>query len=163
MSNQITVVGNIVRDPELKFTPSGKAVTTFTVAQTPRKFNRETNEWVDASDTNYFRCTIWDSPAENVAETLKTGNRVIVTGTLSTRTYTDKEKVEHTTTNNLTVDEVGPSLRYSTAVVTKTQRNGGGGGNGWSGGNNSGGNGGGNWDKTAASQPSTQNNDEPPF
>lgn len=158
MSNQITVVGNVVRDPELKFTATGKAVTTFTVAQTPRKFNRETNEWVDASDTNYFRCTIWDSPAENVAETLQTGNRVIVTGTLSTRTYKDKEQVEHTTTNNLTVDEVGPSLRYSTAVVTKAQRNGGGGNNnGW---NNGGGNA-----NVSNSRPAvaTQNNDEPPF
>lgn len=122
----ITVVGNITGDPELRFTPSGAAVTNFTVAHTPRKFNKQSNEWKDGEAT-FLRCSVWREAAENVAESLQRGARVIVTGSLVSRSFETKEG-EKRTVMELEVDEVGPSLRYATAKVTKAQRGQGGGG-----------------------------------
>lgn len=135
----ITVIGNITGDPELRFTPSGAAVANFTVASTPRAFDRQSNEWKDG-ETLFMRCSVWRDAAENVAESLQRGTRVIVTGRLKSRSYETKEG-EKRTVIEMEVDEVGPSLRYATAKVNKTQRGGGGGGSGgaqqgggWSGG-----------------------------
>lgn len=122
----ITVIGNLTGDPELRFTPSGAAVANFTVASTPRTFDRNSNEWKDG-ETLFLRCSIWREAAENVAESLQRGTRVIVSGRLKSRTYDTKEG-EKRTVFELDVDEVGPSLRYANAKVTKTQRSGGGGG-----------------------------------
>jgi len=140
----ITVIGNLTGDPELRFTPSGAAVANFTVASTPRTFDRQSNEWKDG-DTLFLRCSIWREAAESVAESLTKGTRVIVTGRLVQRSYETREG-EKRTVYELQVDEVGPSLRYATAKVTRTQRSGGGGGGfsgGGGGGFNSGGGGGG--------------------
>lgn len=123
----ITVIGNLTNDPELRFTPSGAAVANFTVASTPRSFDRQSNDWKDG-ETLFLRCSIWRDAAENVAESLSKGSRVIVSGRLKSRTYDTKEG-EKRTVMELEVDEVGPSLRYATAKVNKTQRGGGGGGN----------------------------------
>ena len=122
----ITIVGNLTGDPELRFTPSGAAVANFTVASTPRTFDRQSNEWKDG-ETLFMRCSIWREAAENVAESLQRGTRVIVTGRLKSRSYETKEG-EKRTVVEMDVDEVGPSLRYANAKVTKTQRGGGGGG-----------------------------------
>ena len=122
----ITVVGNLTGDPELRFTPSGAAVANFTVASTPRAFDRQTNEWKD-QETLFMRCSVWREAAENIAESLVRGNRVVVTGRLKSRSYETKEG-EKRTVVELEVDEVGPSLRYATAKVNRTQRSGGGGG-----------------------------------
>ena len=122
----ITVIGNLTGDPELRFTPSGAAVANFTVASTPRTFDRQSNEWKDG-DTLFLRCSIWREAAESVAESLTKGTRVIVTGRLVQRSYETREG-EKRTVYELQVDEVGPSLRYATAKVTRTQRSGGGGG-----------------------------------
>ena len=122
----ITVIGNLTADPELRFTPSGAAVANFTVASTPRTFDRQTNEWKDG-ETLFMRCSIWREAAENVAESLTKGTRVIVTGRLVQRSYETREG-EKRTVVELQVDEVGPSLRYATAKVTRAQRSGGGGG-----------------------------------
>jgi len=122
----ITVIGNLTGDPELRFTPSGAAVANFTVASTPRTFDRQSNEWKDG-DTLFMRCSIWREAAESVAESLTKGTRVIVTGRLIQRSYETREG-EKRTVYELQVDEVGPSLRYATAKVTRTQRSGGGGG-----------------------------------
>jgi single-strand DNA-binding protein len=127
----ITVIGNLTADPELRFTPSGAAVANFTVASTPRMFDRQTNEWKDG-EALFLRCAIWREAAENVAESLTKGARVIVSGRLKQRSYETKEG-EKRTVIELDVDEIGPSLRYATARVTKMSRGGGGGGN-WSGG-----------------------------
>jgi single-strand DNA-binding protein len=127
----ITVIGNLTGDPELRFTPSGAAVANFTVASTPRTFDRQSNEFKDG-DTLFMRCSIWREAAENVAESLTKGTRVIVTGRLVQRSYETREG-EKRTVVELQVDEVGPSLRYASAKVTRTQRSGGGGG-GYSGG-----------------------------
>ena len=127
----ITVIGNLTGDPELRFTPSGAAVANFTVASTPRTFDRQSNEWKDG-DTLFLRCSIWREAAESVAESLTKGTRVIVTGRLVQRSYETREG-EKRTVYELQVDEVGPSLRYATAKVNKTQRGGAGGG-GFSGG-----------------------------
>ena len=121
----ITIVGNLTGDPELRFTPSGAAVANFTVASTPRTFDRQSNEWKDG-ETLFMRCSIWRDAAENVAESLQRGTRVIVTGRLKSRSYETKEG-EKRTVVEMDVDEVGPSLRYANAKVTKTQRGGGGG------------------------------------
>lgn len=121
----ITVVGNLTDDPELRFTPSGAAVANFTVASTPRVFRRESNSWEDG-DTLFMRCSIWRQSAENVAESLVRGTRVVVTGRLKQRSYETREG-EKRTVVELEVDEVGPSLRYATAKVQKTQRSGTGG------------------------------------
>lgn len=129
----ITVVGNITADPELRFTPSGAAVANFTVASTPRTFDRQTNEWKDA-ETLFMRCSVWREAAENAAESLTRGARVVVTGRLVSRSWEDKETGQKRSVMEMQVDEVGPSLRYATAKVTKTQRGGGGGqGGGWGG------------------------------
>lgn len=130
----ITVVGNLTADPELRFTPSGAAVANFTVASTPRTFDRQTNEWKDA-ETLFMRCSVWREAAENAAESLVRGARVVVTGRLVSRSWEDKETGQKRTVMEMQVDEVGPSLRYATAKVTKTQRGGGGGqGGSWGGG-----------------------------
>ena len=121
---QITVVGNLVDDPELRFTPSGAAVANFRIASTPRTFNRQTNEWEDG-DTLFLSCSIWRQAAENVAESLTRGTRVIVQGRLKARTYETREG-EKRTVFEVDVDEVGPSLRSATAKVTRASRQGGG-------------------------------------
>lgn len=134
----ITLVGNLTRDPELRFTPSGAAVADFTVASTARTFDRQTNEWKDG-DTLFIRCSAWRQLAENVAGSLTKGTRVIVTGALKVREY-ERQDGGRGTSVEMTVDEVGPSLRNATAQVTRTS--GGGGGQGGFGGGNSGGFGG---------------------
>ena len=121
----ITVIGNLTGDPELRFTPSGAAVANFTVASTPRQFDRQSNEFKDG-DTLFLRCSLWREAAENVAESLTKGMRVIVSGRLVSRSW--ETNGEKRTVNEIQVDEVGPSLRYATAKVTKTQRSGTGGG-----------------------------------
>ncbi|MFL6099285.1 MAG: single-stranded DNA-binding protein [Actinomycetales bacterium] len=136
----ITVVGNLTGDPELRFTPSGAAVANFTVASTPRAFDRQSNEWKD-QETLFMRCSVWREAAENIAESLQRGNRVIVTGRLKSRSYETKEG-EKRTVLELEVDEVGPSLRYATAKINRTQRSGGGGGGQGGGGQGGGGQGG---------------------
>jgi len=128
----ITLIGNLTGDPELRFTPSGAAVANFTVASTPRTFDRQTNEWKDG-ETLFMRCSIWREAAENVAESLNRGTRVVVTGRLVSRSFDTKEG-EKRTVVELQVDEIGPSLRYATAKVNKTQRGTGGGGFGNQGG-----------------------------
>ena len=122
----ITVVGNLTADPELRFTPSGAAVASFTVASTPRNFDRQTNEWKDG-EALFLRCSIWRQAAENVAESLQRGMRVVVTGRLKQRSFETREG-EKRTVIELDVDEVGPSLRYATAKVNRTQRGSSGGG-----------------------------------
>jgi len=120
----ITLVGNIVDDPELRFTPSGAAVANFRVASTPRTFDRQANEWKDG-EALFLSCSIWRQAAENVAESLQKGMRVIVQGRLKARSYETREG-ERRTVFEIDVDEVGPSLRYATAKVTRTTRQGGG-------------------------------------
>ncbi|MEQ4547017.1 single-stranded DNA-binding protein [Nocardioides kribbensis] len=122
----ITVVGNLTDDPELRFTPSGAAVANFTVASTPRTFNRQTNEWEDG-EAMFLRCSIWRQAAENVAESLQRGMRVVVQGRLKARSYETREG-EKRTVFELEVEEVGPSLKFATAKVTRASRQGGGGG-----------------------------------
>ena len=124
----ITVVGNLTADPELRFTPSGAAVANFTVASTPRMFDRQTNEWKDG-EALFLRCNIWREAAENVAESLTRGSRVIVSGRLKQRSFETREG-EKRTVVELEVDEIGPSLKYATAKVNKASRSGGGGGGG---------------------------------
>ena len=136
----ITVVGNLVDDPELRFTPSGAAVANFRIASTPRTFDRQSNEWKDG-DALFLSCSIWRQAAENVAESLQKGMRVVVQGRLKSRQYETREG-EKRTVMEIDVDEVGPSLKYATAKVTRTTRQGGGEG-GYSGGGFSGGGGGG--------------------
>jgi single-strand DNA-binding protein len=135
----ITVIGNLTNDPELRFTPSGQAVASFTVASTPRTMDRQTNEWKDG-DTLFLRCSVWRQAAENVAESLHKGYRVIVQGRLKQRSFETREG-EKRTVVELDVDEVGPSLRNATARVNRAGRPGGngGGGNGGGGGGYSGG------------------------
>ena len=133
----ITLIGNLTADPELRFTPNGAAVANFTVASTPRTFDRQTNEWKDG-DAMFLNCSVWRQYAENVAESLTKGMRVIVSGRLKSRSYETREG-EKRTVFEVDVDEVGPALRYATAKVTRTQGGGGGGGS-WQG--NQGGGGG---------------------
>ncbi|MFI7397632.1 single-stranded DNA-binding protein [Micrococcus luteus] len=128
----ITVVGNLTADPELRFTPNGAAVANFTVASTPRTFDRQTNEWKDG-EALFLRCSVWREAAENVAESLTKGMRVIVQGRLRARSYDDRDGNRRTSWE-LDVDEVGPALRFATAKVTRAQRGGGGGGGGQQGG-----------------------------
>jgi single-strand DNA-binding protein len=122
----ITLVGNLVDDPELRFTPSGAAVAKFRMASTPRFLDKQTNEWKDG-ESLFLTCNVWRQAAENVAESLQRGMRVIVQGRLKQRSYETKEG-EKRTVYEVEVDEVGPSLRSATAKVNKTQRGGGGGG-----------------------------------
>jgi single-strand DNA-binding protein len=162
----ITVVGNLTADPELRFTPSGAAVANFTVASTPRTFDRQSNEWKDG-EALFLRCNIWREAAENVAESLTRGARVVVTGRLKQRSFETREG-EKRTVVELEVDEIGPSLRYATAKVNKASRGGGGGG-----GFGGGGGGGGSrpsepptddpWGSAPASGSFSGADDEPPF
>jgi single-strand DNA-binding protein len=128
----ITVIGNLTADPELRFTPSGAAVANFTVASTPRTFDRQTNEWKDG-ESLFLNCSVWRQAAENAAESLVRGSRVIVSGRLKARSYETREG-EKRTVFEVDVDEVGPSLRYATAKVTKASRGGGGQSGGYGGG-----------------------------
>jgi len=120
----ITIIGNLTNDPELRFTPSGAAVASFTVASSSRVLDKQTNEWKDG-DTTFLRCNVWRQYAENVAESLQRGMRVLVNGRLKQRSYETKEG-EKRTVYEVEVDDVGPALRYATAKVTKVQRAGGG-------------------------------------
>lgn len=141
----ITVVGNLVADPELRFTPSGAAVASFRIASTPRFFDKQSNEWKDG-DSLFLTCNVWRQYAENVAESLTKGMRVIVTGRLKQRSYETREG-EKRTVFEVEVDDVGPALRNATAKVNRISRDGGGGGygggSGGGGGNFGGGGGGG--------------------
>ena len=128
----ITVIGNLTADPELRFTQSGVAVASFTIASTPRTFDRQSNEWKDG-EALFLRCSIWRDAAENVAESLEKGSRVIAQGRLKQRSFTDREG-NNRTSIELDVDEIGPSLRYATAKANRVQRGGGGGGRGGFGG-----------------------------
>ncbi|HWD04540.1 MAG TPA: single-stranded DNA-binding protein [Amycolatopsis sp.] len=163
----ITVVGNLTSDPELRFTPSGAAVANFTVASTPRTLDRQTGEWKDG-EALFLRCNIWRQAAENVAESLTRGARVVVQGRLKQRSFETKEG-EKRTVVELEVDEIGPSLRYATAKVNKVSRGGGGGGDfGGGGGGNRGGGGGMPADDPWGSAPPAGGggggfSDEPPF
>ncbi|WP_341926333.1 single-stranded DNA-binding protein [Nocardioides psychrotolerans] len=132
----ITVVGNLVDDPELRFTPSGAAVANFRIASTPRTFDKQSNEWKDG-DALFLSCAVWRQAAENVAESLQKGMRVVVQGRLKSRQYETREG-EKRTVMEIEVEEVGPSLKYATAKVTRASRSGGGGG-GYGGGQPSGG------------------------
>ena len=163
----ITVIGNLTDDPELRFTPSGAAVAKFRVASTPRFMDKTSNEWKDGEPL-FLSCTVWRQAAENVAESLQRGARVIVTGRLKQRSFETKEG-EKRTVVEVDVDEVGPSLRYATAKVNKTTRSGAGGGN-FSGGGGGGGFGGGSggaaddpWSTPAPSGGGGEFTDEPPF
>lgn len=124
----ITVIGNLTADPELKFTPSGSAVANFTIASTPRTFDRQVNEWKDG-EALFLRASVWKEAAANVAETLTKGMRVMAQGRLKSRSYDTKEG-ERRTVMELEVDEIGPSLRFASAKVTRTNRSGGGNGGG---------------------------------
>ncbi|WP_432132729.1 single-stranded DNA-binding protein [Streptomyces tendae] len=167
----ITVVGNLVDDPELRFTPAGAAVAKFRIASTPRTFDRESNQWKDG-DALFLTCSVWRQAAEHVAESLSRGLRVIVQGRLKQRSYEDREGVKRTV-YELDVDEVGPSLTFATAKVTKatggqTSRQEGS-GDPWAGAKPAGGQQqGGGWGNTppAQQQPAPQGagySDEPPF
>ncbi|BCJ71796.1 single-stranded DNA-binding protein [Catellatospora bangladeshensis] len=166
----ITVIGNLTGDPELRFTPSGAAVAKFSVASTPRTLDRATNEWKDG-ETLFLNCSVWRQAAENVAESLTRGTRVIVSGRLRQRSYETREG-EKRTVYELEVDEIGPSLRNATAKVQRMTRSGGGGGFGASSGGGGGGNSGGGggyaaddpWATAAPAGGSGGNfDDEPPF
>jgi single-strand DNA-binding protein len=151
----ITVVGNLVDDPELRFTPSGAAVANFRIASTPRTFDKNTNEWKDGEGL-FLSCAIWRQAAENVAESLQKGMRVVVQGRLKQRSYETREG-EKRTVYELDVEEVGPSLKYATAKVTRTQRSGGGGGFSGGGGGQGGGQGGDDpWSTPAPQQSAPQ-------
>lgn len=163
----ITVVGNLTADPELRFTPSGAAVASFTIASTPRQFDRNSNEWKDG-EALFLRCSIWRQAAENVAESLQRGMRVVAQGRLKQRSFETREG-EKRTVIELDVDEIGPSLKYATAKVNRTSRGSGGGGGGGFG--SSGGGGGsdsGPADDPWGAAPSSSGggggfSDEPPF
>ncbi|WP_329021211.1 single-stranded DNA-binding protein [Streptomyces sp. NBC_00690] len=143
----ITVVGNLVDDPELRFTASGAAVAKFRIASTPRMFDKQTNEWKDG-DSLFLTCSVWRQAAENVAESLQRGMRVVVQGRLKQRSYDDREGVKRTV-YELDVEEVGPSLKNATAKVTKTTGRGGQGGYGGGGGQQQGG---GSWGGNSGGQ-----------
>src|SRR5215470_14436917 len=161
----ITVIGNLTDDPELRFTPSGAAVAKFRIASTPRVLDRQTNEWKDGEPL-FLTCNIWRQAAENVAESLQRGTRVIVSGRLRQRSYETREG-EKRTVMELEVDEIGPSLKYATAKVQKMQRSSGGGGFGSGGGSGNGGGGGNFDDPWASASPAGGGggnfDDEPPF
>lgn len=164
----ITVIGNLTDDPELRFTPSGAAVAKFRVASTPRFLDRASGEWKDG-EALFLACTVWRQVAENVAESLQRGSRVIISGRLRQRSYETREG-EKRTVIELEVDEIGPSLRYATAKVQKMSRGGSGGGFGASGGSGGGAGGGGGFadDPWASATPagggsSSSFNEEPPF
>ena len=160
----ITLVGNLTADPELRFTPSGAPVANFTVASTPRMFDRQSNEWKDG-DALFLNCAVWRQAAENVAESLTKGMRVIVQGRLRQRSYETREG-EKRTVVELEVEEIGPALKYATAKVTRAS----GGGGSYSGGGSSGGSGsgwsssGGQQERSAGADPwASAQSEEPPF
>lgn len=168
----ITIIGNLVDDPDLRFTPSGAAVANFRIASTPRTFDRQANEWKDG-ETLFITCAVWRQAAENVAESLQRGMRVIVSGRLKSRSYETREG-EKRTVFEIDVDEVGPSLRNATAKVTRASRSGGEGG--YSGGGSSSSPAGDPWSSPAPqggggqqsggdpwAAPAGQSTDEPPF
>ena len=172
----ITLIGNLTADPELRFTPSGHAVAKFTVASTPRTFDRQTSEWRDG-DTMFLNCEVWRQYAENVTESLQKGMKVIVTGRLKSRSY-ETNSGEKRTVFEVEVDEVGPALRNATAKVTKVASTGGQGGGNWQASGSGAGNrsssneGGGGWggqsSQPAPRQPdndpwASAQSDEPPF
>ena len=167
----MTVIGNLTADPELRFTASGAAVANFTVASTPRTFDRASGEWKDG-EALFLRCNIWRQPAENVAESLTRGSRVIVSGRLKQRSFETKEG-EKRTVIELEVDEIGPSLRYATAKVNRAQRSDSSGGSGGYGGGGSGSGGSGGrpsappaddpWGSATPAGSSGGYSDEPPF
>jgi single-strand DNA-binding protein len=164
----ITIIGNLVNDPELRYTPTGQAVATFRVASTPRFMDRTTNEWKDG-ESLFLSCNVWRQAAENVAESLQRGMRVIVSGRLKQRSYETREG-EKRTVYEIEVDEVGPSLRNASAKVSRSSRSSGGGGgfgSGQSGQGGQGGYGGGagraNDDPWAADPADNGFSDEPPF
>jgi single-strand DNA-binding protein len=165
----ITIIGNLVNDPELRYTPTGQAVATFRIASTPRFLDRASNEWKDG-DSLFLSCNVWRQAAENVAESLQRGMRVIVSGRLRQRSYETKEG-EKRTVYEIEVDEVGPSLRNASAKVSRSTRASGGGGGfggGQSGQGGQGGYGGGaggrvNDDPWAADPADNGFSDEPPF
>ena len=169
MANDTTicVVGNLTDDPELRFTPSGDAVANFTVASTPRFLDKKTNEWRDG-DALFLRCSLWRQAAEHLAESLTRGTRVIVQGRLKQRSFETKEG-EKRTVIELDVDEIGPSLRYATAKVTKTTRGGGAAGGGYAQGGDSSQGGGNGFSDSAppadqwATASAGARSDEPPF
>jgi single-strand DNA-binding protein len=162
---QITIVGNLVDDPNLRYTPTGQAVANFRIASTPRFLDRNTNEWKDG-DSLFLSCNVWRQAAENVAESLQRGMRVIVSGRLRQRSYETKEG-EKRTVYEIEVDEVGPSLRNASAKVVKSSRATGQGGSGGGGGYGSSGGGGAGRasDDPWASEPADSSgfSDEPPF
>lgn len=157
---QITVVGNMVADPELRFTPSGAAVASFRIASTPRIFDKQSNEWKDG-DSLFLSCSVWRQYAENVAESLQKGMRVIVTGRLKQRSYETREG-EKRTVFEIEVDDVGPALKSATAKVNRVSRDGGG---GFGGGNGGGGGGGGSYGGGASDDPwaTPPPSEAPPF
>jgi single-strand DNA-binding protein len=159
----LTVIGNLTDDPELRFTPSGAAVAKFRVASTPRFLDKQTNEWKDGEPL-FLSCTVWRQAAENVAESLQRGARVIVSGRLRQRTYETREG-EKRTVMELEVDEIGPSLRYATAKVQKMSRSSGGGGGFGSGGGGGNSSGAGYDDPWASASPASSGSfdEEPPF
>jgi len=160
----ITLIGNLTGDPDLRFTPSGAAVANFTVASTPRTFDRQTQEWKDG-EAMFINCAAWRNLAENVAESLTKGSRVIVSGRLRSRSYEGREG-EKRTVFEIDVDEIGPSLRYATAKVTRTTSSGGGGGS-WQGGGGASGAPAGDWSSPAQAPDNdpwaNAQSDEPPF
>jgi len=156
----ITLVGNLVDDPELRFTPSGAAVAKFRVASTPRFLDKQTNEWKDG-ESLFLTCNVWRQAAENVAESLQRGMRVIVQGRLKQRSYETKEG-EKRTVFEVEVDEVGPSLRNATAKINRGQRSSGGGG-GFGGSSGGGGGAVSTDDPWATPAPAGDFSDEPPF
>ena len=173
---QITVVGNLVSDPELRYTPTGVAVANFRVASTPRTFDRQANEWKDG-DSLFLTCNVWRQAAENVAESLQRGMRVIVMGRLHQRSYETREG-EKRTVFEIEVDDVGPSMRNASAKVAKSNRSGGGGGGfggggqggsggsagyGGSAGGRSGGGGDDPWASDSSGFGGEGSSDEPPF
>ncbi len=174
---QITIAGNLVDDPELRFTPAGQPVAKFRIASTPRYLDKTTNEWKDG-DSLFLTCNVWRQAAENVAESLQRGMRVIVSGRLRQRSYETKEG-EKRTVYEVEVDEVGPSLRNASAKVNRVARSGSGEGGGYGGGQRSsgggggrpasaadggpGGSGGGESDPWATDGPGGGYSDEPPF
>jgi single-strand DNA-binding protein len=146
----LTVIGNLTDDPELKFTPSGAAVANFTVASTPRTFDRQTNEWKDGTAL-FIRCSVWRQVAENVAESLQKGQQVIVHGALNIRNF-ERQDGSKGTSVEMNVYEIGPSLRFATAKVTKATRSGGGGGGGFNEGGQSSGGAANPWSQQPAAQ-----------
>jgi single-strand DNA-binding protein len=164
---QLTIVGNLTADPELRFSPQGTSWATFTVASTPRSYDSQSGQWKDG-ETLFMDCSIWRQAADNVAESLTKGMRVVVTGRLISRSYENREG-EHRTRLQLQVDEVGPSLKYATAKVTRTPSQGGGSWQSSGGGNVSQASQGGNSDwgsnRAPAADPwaNQSQSDEPPF